>query len=159
MITNSDKDFMKEAIKLSHEGMIANEGGPFGAVIVRNGKIIGRGSNRVTITNDPTAHAEIVAIRDACKKLNTFDLQGCIIYTSCEPCPMCLSAIYWARIKEIYYGADRIDAANIGFDDNSIYDEISKPLNKRIIPIKNILTKEAQDVLKIWDKKVDKIKY
>lgn len=159
MITKSNKDFMKEAIKLSYEGMKANEGGPFGAVIVKNGKIIGRGSNKVVTTNDPTAHAEIVAIRDACKNLATFDLQGCTIYTSCEPCPMCLSAIYWARIKEIYYGANRIDAANIGFDDDSIYDEISKPLNERIIPIKNILTKEAQEVLKMWDKKIDKTKY
>src|SRR3954468_13693922 len=124
---------MKEAIRISIEKMRGNHGGPFGAVVVRNGKVVGRGWNQVTSTNDPTAHAEICAIRDACKKLKTFQLDDCELYTSCEPCPMCLAAIYWARLKKIYFANTRQDAAEIGFDDDFIYQEIPLALEKRKI--------------------------
>ncbi|MDQ3016896.1 MAG: nucleoside deaminase [Bacteroidota bacterium] len=150
---------MLEAIRLSAHGMNANEGGPFGCVIVRDGTIIGRGNNKVSSTNDPTAHAEVTAIRDACKHLNTFELQGSELYTSCEPCPMCLAAIYWAHIDKVYYGCTRHDAATIGFDDEFLYEEISKALVDRTIPIKQMLQPEAFKVFESWMVKPDKIDY
>ena len=155
---NSNEKFMLRAIKLSKES-IAKNGGPFGCIIVKNAKIIAEGTNQVTKNNDPTAHAEIVAIRNACQKLQTFDLSGVELYTSCEPCPMCLSAIYWSHIEKIYYGNTRLDAARIGFDDNFIYDELSIDLNKRKIPLKQINQKEALIAFKEWELKEDKIKY
>jgi len=155
----SINSFMKEAILMAKQGMETGDGGPFGAIVVKNGKIVGRGNNRVTSSNDPTAHAEVVAIRDACKNLNSFQLEDCEIYTSCEPCPMCLGAIYWARPKVVYYAADKIDAANAGFDDDFIYKEIATPINQRKIPMKQILQDKAQLVFKSWISKEDKIKY
>jgi guanine deaminase len=154
-----EERFMLEAINLSHKGVMNNEGGPFGCIIVKGEEIIGRGNNKVTSTNDPTAHAEIVAIREACKKLNTFQLTGCEIYTSCEPCPMCLGAIYWARLKVIYYANNRQDAANIGFDDSMIYKEINTDMENRKIPIISIGRKQALEVFKEWIDKPDKTKY
>lgn len=150
---------MRLAIQLSQEGMEHNNGGPFGAVIIKNGKVIGQGNNHVTSTNDPTAHAEVVAIRDACKNLSTFDLNGAEIYCSCEPCPMCLAAIYWARISAIYYANTRKDAAYVGFDDDLIYTEIPKPVNERLIPAKPLLRDEAMKVFSAWLKKEDKTNY
>ncbi|MFP4556379.1 MAG: nucleoside deaminase [Bacteroidales bacterium] len=139
---NKHKEYMQEAIKLSIEN-IDNNGGPFGAVIVKDGKVIAKGANRVTCSNDPTAHAEIVAIREAAKNLNDFNLSGCTIYSSCEPCPMCLAAIYWARIDTIFYGNTKTDAKEIGFDDSFIYDEIKLPVEKRRIRTERILENEA----------------
>jgi len=150
---------MRAAIQLSLSKMRANCGGPFGAVVVCKGKIVGRGWNQVTSTNDPTAHAEVSAIRDACKKLKTFQLDDCELYTSCEPCPMCLSAIYWARFKKVYYGNTRKDAAKIDFDDDLIYREVAKPIAKRLIPMKQLLRPEALEVFKTWKDKTDKIRY
>ena len=155
---NSNEKFMLRAIKLSKESIVKN-GGPFGCIIVKNAKIIAEGSNKVTTNNDPTAHAEIVAIRNACQKLQTFDLSGVELYTSCEPCPMCLSAIYWSHIDKIYYGNTRLNAAMIGFDDNFIYDELSINLNKRKIPIKQINQNEAIVAFKEWELKIDKETY
>ena len=149
---------MKRAIELS-ENSANGTGGPFGSVIVKDEKIIAEASNEVTFTNDPTAHAEIVAIRKACKKLNTFSLSGCDIYTSCEPCPMCLSAIYWSHINNIYYANTREDAKKINFDDSMIYSEFSKKIEDRKIPIKQMLREEALKAFEIWDKKKDKIEY
>ena len=152
------KKFMAKAIELSINS--ANTiGGPFGSVIVKDDKIIAEGSNKVTYSNDPTAHGEIVAIREACKNLNTFDLSGCEIYTSCEPCPMCLSAIYWSRLDKIYYANTREDAKNIDFDDSFIYSEIPKKIDDRKIKMVQLLRDEALKAFEIWDKKVDKIKY
>jgi guanine deaminase len=151
--------FMREAIRLSLSKMRANYGGPFGAVVVRHGKIVGRGWNQVTSTNDPTAHAEVTAIRDACKKLKTYQLDDCELYTSCEPCPMCLSAIYWARFKKVYYANTRKDAAKIDFDDDLIYREVPKPISKRLIPMKQLLHGEALEVFKEWKNKADKVRY
>ena len=150
---------MKEAIKLSFKGMKTNQGGPFGAIIVKNGKIVGRGVNRVTSTNDPTAHAEIVAIRDACKKLKSFRLDNCIIYTSSEPCPMCFGAIHWARIKKVFFACTRLDAANIEFDDDYIYQEIVKSIDQRNVDTEQLMRDEAIEAFKLWRKKRDKIKY
>ncbi len=150
--------FMKRAIELS-ENSANSIGGPFGSVIVKDEKIIAEGSNRVTSTNDPTAHAEVVAIREACRKLNTFNLSGCDIYTSCEPCPMCLSAIYWSHINTIYFANTREDAKKINFDDSMIYSEFSKKIEDRKIPIKQMLRDEALKAFEIWDKKKDKIEY
>ena len=150
--------FMKRAIELSENSANSN-GGPFGCVIVKDEKIIAEGSNKVTFTNDPTAHAEIVAIRKACKNLNTFNLVGCDIYTSCEPCPMCLSAIYWSHINTIYFANTREDAKKINFDDSMIYSEFSKKIKDRKIPIKQMLRDEALKAFEIWDKKKDKIEY
>lgn len=151
-------DFMLEAIRLSKEN-IDNGGGPFGAVIVKDGKIIAKGVNRVTINNDPTAHAEVTAIREAAKTLNNFDLSGCEIYTSCEPCPMCLGAIYWSHLDKIYYGNTKIDAKNIGFDDAFIYEEILIPLENRKLPISQLLQTEALEAFKKWTAKEDKTEY
>ena len=150
---------MLEAIRLSRDKMRRNFGGPFGAVIVRRGKIVGRGWNRVTSTNDPTAHAEIMAIRDACRRLRTFRLDKCELYASCEPCPMCLAAIYWSRIGKIFYANTRRDAAAIGFDDDSIYREVAQPVSRRKIPMKQLLRKDALKVFAEWKKKPDKIRY
>jgi len=150
---------MKEAIKLSFKGMKTNQGGPFGAIIVKNGKIVGRGVNRVTSTNDPTAHAEIVAIRDASKKLKSFRLDNCIIYTSSEPCPMCFGAIHWARIKKVFFACTRLDAANIEFDDDYIYQEIVKSIDQRNVDTEQLMRDEAIEAFKLWRKKRDKIKY
>lgn len=155
----TDEQFMREAIEQALKGLRNNEGGPFGAIVVKNGKIVGRGNNRVTSTNDPTAHAEVVAIRDACKNLGTFQLDGCTIYTSCEPCPMCLGAIYWARPSKVYYACTRKDAADASFDDDFIYQEIAKPLQERTIPIFPLLRTEALQVFDEWKKKQDKISY
>ncbi len=151
-------EFMKRAIELSVES-VNHGGGPFGSVIVKHNKIIAEGSNKVTLTNDPTAHGEIVAIRDACKKLNNFTLNGCELYSSCEPCPMCLSAIYWARITKIYFANTREDAQKIDFDDSLIYSEFKKNINKRKIPMIQMMRNEALKAFDLWDKKTDKVKY
>lgn len=152
------KEFMLAAIAMAEQGL-DKEGGPFGAVIVKDGVLVAKGHNRVTINNDPTAHAEVEVIREACKNLNTFDLSGCEIYTSCEPCPMCLAAIYWARIDKIYYGCTKEDAKDIDFDDSFIYDEISKDIDQRTIPAVQFLHDEAIKTFKRWEEKEDKIKY
>ncbi len=153
------KSFLHEAIRLSSEKMEANEGGPFGAVIVKNDTIIGRGWNRVTSSNDPTAHAEIMAIREACSSLKTFSLAGCEIYASCEPCPMCLSAIYWARIDMLYFAASREDAAAAGFDDALLYEEVPKEWRDRTLKTEQYLHKEALKVFMQWENKSDKTPY
>ena len=150
--------FMKRAIELSIES-VNNGGGPFGCVIVKNEKIISAGSNKVTSTNDPTAHGEIVAIREACKKLNNFNLNGYELYSTFEPCPMCLSAIYWARIDKIYYANTREDAQKIDFDDSLIYSEFKKKIDKRKIPMIQMMRDEALKAFELWDKKADKVKY
>lgn len=155
----SNENFMREAIKLADEGMASGRGGPFGCVVVRQGKIVGRGHNRVTSTNDPTAHAEVVAIRDACANLETFQLTDCELYTSCEPCPMCLSAIYWARIPTVYYGNTRKDAADIGFDDDFIYQQVPLAPEKRAIKMQPFLRDAALASFKGWAAKQDKVKY
>ena len=154
-----EEKFMQEAIELSRKGIENNEGGPFGCVIVKGNKIVGKGNNQVTSTNDPTAHAEVVAIRDACKNLGTFQLDDCEIYTSCEPCPMCMGAIYWARPKVVYYANNRTDAANIGFDDSMIYDELTCELHKRKIPIIPLSREAALSIFEEWKNKADKIEY
>src|SRR5471032_326134 len=154
-----NEKFMRAAIRLSLSTMRGNQGGPFGAVVVRKGKIVGRGWNRVTSTNDPTAHAEVTAIRDACGKLKTFQLDDCELYTSCEPCPMCLASIYWARFKKVFYANTRKDAARIDFDDDLIYREVSTPIARRQIPMKQLLRPEALAVFKEWKNKTDKIRY
>ncbi len=158
-MTEKDIQFMKRAIKLAQEGMNSNAGGPFGAVVVKNGEIIAEGFNRVISTNNPTAHAEVVAIRKACDKLGTFQLDDCIVYTSCEPCPMCLGAIYWARLKAVFYACDKVDAAEIDFDDQFIYEELDKNMRDRTIKFTQILQKDAQVVFKEWDSKVNKTEY
>ena len=151
--------FMGEAINSAINGVNNNEGGPFGCVVVKNGKIIGRGNNKVVSTNDPTAHAEIEAIRNACKHLDSFQLTDCVIYTSCEPCPMCLGAIYWARPKKVSYGCDKKDAANIGFDDEFIYKEMQMPNDKKMIPFEQLGKEEAMIAFENWNEKEDKVKY
>lgn len=156
--TMTNEQLMKEAIRLSEENVV-NNGGPFGAVIARNGKIIATGVNRVTSNNDPTAHAEVSAIRAACEKLGTFDLSGCEIFTSCEPCPMCLGAIYWAHIDKVYFGNDKTDAKNIGFDDSFIYDELELPRDKRKLSSEILLDTEAFRAFEMWMNKTDKIEY
>jgi guanine deaminase len=150
---------MNRAIELSLEKMKSGEGGPFGAVVVKNGKIIAEGWNQVTSANDPTAHAEVNAIRKACKALNTYSLQGCEIYTSCEPCPMCLSAIYWARLDKIYFANTREDAAKINFDDEFLYNEIGKQISDRKIPMIQMNRDQAIKVFETWQKKTDKVPY
>jgi len=154
-----EQDFMKRAISISREMMLGLKGGPFGAVIVKDGKIVAEGHNQVTTANDPTAHAEVVAIREACRELGTFNLEGCEIYASCEPCPMCLSAIYWARLGRIYYGNSRIDAAGIGFDDEFLYVEVAKPIAEREIPTTQLMAKEALGVFEEWETMPDKVPY
>lgn len=156
---NDHHYFINEAIRLSQQGMRNNEGGPFGCVIVKDGVIVGKGNNRVLANNDPTAHAEIVAIRDACKHLQTFQLTGCDVYTSCEPCPMCMGAIYWARPRAVYYANTRQQAAAIGFDDELIYVELEKDLIDRSIPMHCIISEDAIAVFKEWEEKGNKNLY
>ena len=151
-------EFMKRAIELSVES-VKKGGGPFGCIIVKNGEIVSEGSNKVTLTNDPTAHGEIVAIRNACKKINNFNLSGCELYSTCEPCPMCLSTIYWAHIDKIYYANTRDDARKIDFDDSFIYSEIKKNIDERKIPMTQMMRDEALKAFELWDKKTDKVKY
>lgn len=150
---------MREAIQEAEAGMRAGRGGPFGCVIVRRGEVIARGSNQVTSTNDPTAHAEVTAIRAACRALGTFALPDCELYTSCEPCPMCLAATYWARIPTLYYANTRADAAAIGFDDDFIYQQIPLPLEQRSLQMRPLLRAEAQVAFREWQGKPDKVRY
>jgi tRNA(Arg) A34 adenosine deaminase TadA len=159
MKQKENERFMKMAITLSEQNVTRSLGGPFGAVIVKDGKVIAKSANKVTTSNDPTAHAEISAIRMACRKLKTFDLSGCVIYTSCEPCPMCLGAIYWARIGLIYYANTKRDAADIGFDDQFIYDELDLDMNKRSLSIVQLMRDEAQQAFKSWSDSEMKIEY
>ncbi len=154
-----DQKFMMRAVELARHGMESNDGGPFGCVVVKDGKIVGEGSNRVTSTNDPTAHAEVVAIRDACANLETFQLDGCAVYTSCEPCPMCLGAIYWSRPAAIYFAGTREDAADAGFDDELFYEELDKPNDLRQLKMVSLLRSEAQKVFQAWKEKTDKTEY
>ncbi|MFP5470912.1 MAG: nucleoside deaminase [Bacteroidia bacterium] len=154
-----DNEHMQHAIELARKGMMNNEGGPFGAIVIKDGKIIGKGNNKVTSTNDPTAHAEVTAIREACKNLNTFQLDGCILFTSCEPCPMCLGAIYWARPDKVFYACTRQDAADIGFDDNLIYEELEINIHQRKISFVQIERENALKVFQEWTEKNDKIEY
>jgi len=158
-MTEADKEFMRRAIELAQNGIDAEAGGPFGAIVVKDGAIIGEGWNQVTSTNDPTAHAEIVAIRAACKKLDSFQLENCVIYTSCEPCPMCLGAIYWARPKQMFFACNREDAARVGFDDDFIYQEIERPIEARRIESINFLREEGLTVFENWANKSDKTEY
>jgi tRNA(Arg) A34 adenosine deaminase TadA len=155
----TSRHWMLHAVRLAAERMRANEGGPFGAVIVKDGRVVAEGWNRVTSTNDPTAHAEVTAIRDACRTLGTFSLEGCDIYTNCEPCPMCLAAIYWARLDRVFFANTRTDAAAIGFDDDLIYGEVSKPIEARRIPMVRLPTPEAAAVFAEWQAKPDKVLY
>jgi tRNA(Arg) A34 adenosine deaminase TadA len=150
---------MARAIELAQQGIDSNVGGPFGCVVVKNGAIIAEGNNQVTSSNDPTAHAEVVAIRNACKALDVFQLDGCTIYTSCEPCPMCLGAIYWARPAQVFYACTREDAAAVGFDDSFIYDEINKGIGERTVKLENICRIDAQKVFQNWAEKTDKTEY
>lgn len=159
MNTEQQEAFMREAIALSLSNINTCNGGPFGAVIVKNGEIIARGANNVTSTNDPTAHAEVVAIRQACERLQTFQLTGCEIYASCEPCPMCLGAIYWARLDKLYYANTKTDAAAINFDDKFIYEELEKPLEQRTLFTRQLLRDEALEAFKKWSQMDEKIEY
>lgn len=152
------EDFMRKAIELSVEN-VRNGGGPFGAVIVKDGEIVATGVNRVTASHDPTAHAEVSAIRAACQRLGTFNLSGCEIYTSCEPCPMCLGAIYWAHLDKIYYGNNKTDAARIGFDDSFIYQELSLDKSQRQKPMEELLPQEAKAAFEAWELNTDKVEY
>lgn len=158
IITEQDKTFMREAIRLADES-VKNGGGPFGAVIVKDGEIVAGCANSVTIDNDPTAHAEVNTIRQACRKLGTFDLSNCVIYTSCEPCPMCLGAIYWARIKRVYYGNTKKDAADIDFADDFIYRELELHKENRSVPLISLLRDEAIKTFKAWKQKEDRVEY
>lgn len=159
-LSYSEKEsFMKRAIELSRFGMENNFGGPFGAVIVKDGKIIGEGFNKVINSNDPTAHAEVTAIREACQNISSFDLAGSVIFTSCEPCPMCLAAIYWANIDEIYYANTKKDANDIGFRDDFIYNEFDKPIDKRDKSFTQLLREDARKIFDLWDSKADKVEY
>ncbi len=156
---SDDAAFMRRAIALADASVATLEGGPFGAVVVCDGRIVGEGANRVTTDHDPTAHAEIVAIRDACRKLSTFSLEGCVIYTSCEPCPMCLASIYWARLSRVVYGNTREDAARIGFDDDHIYREVALAMDQRSIPARRLLASEAISTFDAWSRTAGKIPY
>ena len=158
-MTENDRKFMMRAVELAREGMESNAGGPFGCVVVKDGEIVGEGNNCVTSTNDPTAHAEIVAIRNACANLGTFQLDGCSVYTSCEPCPMCLGAIYWARPAAIFFAGTRFDAAAAGSDDEHIYNELEKPNDERELKMMSLLREEAQNVFRDWAGKTDKTEY
>ena len=151
--------FMQEAIERAVENVRSGRGGPFAAVVVKDGRIIAAGANCVTLTNDPTAHAEVIAIREACRVLGTFQLAGCEIYTSCEPCPMCLGAIYWARPERVYFGATAGDAAAAGFDDSFIYDELKRPHSERQIPLEPMMSEAALEAFRVWGQKGDRIRY
>jgi len=155
----TDHDYLREAIRAAHDGMERGDGGPFGCVIVKDGVIVGRGNNRVTSSNDPTAHAEVVAIRAACAALGDFQLTGCVLYTSCEPCPMCLGAIYWARPDRVVFACTREDAADAGFDDQLIYDELPLPYAERRIRTEHELREEGLQVFRAWKEKLDKVRY
>jgi len=155
----SNEDFMQMAIDLSEYNVKQGQGGPFGAVIVKDGMVVARSANKVVPTNDPTAHAEVSVIRLACQELNTYSLAGCEIYTSCEPCPMCLGAIYWARIDKIYYANTKADAAKIGFDDHFIYDEIDLPMEKRKLPHVQLMRDEALNAFKLWEEAENRTDY
>lgn len=154
-----DNPFMSRAIQLSLDNVLSGQGGPFGAVLVRNGNIVAEGVNQVTSRNDPTAHAEIVAIREACAKLGSFSLEGCEIYTSCEPCPMCLAAIYWAHMARIYFGSVAAEASKVGFDDSFIYNELAQPFAQRSIPMIQLMHQESLAAFRAWQEKLDKIPY
>jgi tRNA(Arg) A34 adenosine deaminase TadA len=158
-MTEDQQKFMRMAISLAKTGMEAGNGGPFGCVIVKDGIVIGQGSNMVLRTNDPTAHAEVVAIRDACKNLNNFQLEGCEVYTSCEPCPMCLGAIFWARPARVFYACTKEDAADVGFDDDFIYQEIKLKPAERAIPMFPLLREESLKAFEVWKEKGDKTLY
>ena len=159
MEAEANAAFMRRAVRLSAERMREGAGGPFGAIVVKDGVVIAEGWNRVTSENDPTAHAEVTAIRAACEKLGTFTLKGCDVYTSCEPCPMCLAALYWARVDRIFFANSRADAAAIGFDDDLIYGEVSKPVEERSIPTVKLDLPEAAAVFAEWRAKPDKVQY
>src|SRR6201996_4263355 len=159
MLAENDEKFLREAIKLAKQGIEQGLGGPFGCVIVKEGKIIGKGCNQVPSTNDPTAHAEVVAIRDACRELGSFQLSGCDLYTSCEPCPMCLGAIYWARPRRVIFACSRYEAAGAGFDDADIYEQISFPVTERKIPFDHRPLEEAAALFGLWRDKGDKRLY
>ena len=159
MTVSENLEYHGKIYSMSKNGLESGKGGPFGCVIVKDGKIIGEGNNQVTSTNDPTAHAEMVAIRNACKNINSFQLEGCEVYTSCEPCPMCLGAIYWARPDKIYFANNRSDAAEIGFDDAFIYDEIGEKIENRKIQMEPLGRMEALEIFKQWKLKTDKIEY
>ncbi len=154
-----EQEFLEEAIQEAIKNVESNHGGPFGAIVVKNGEIIGRGSNVVTTTNDPSAHAEIQAIRDACRYLNHFQLEDCEIYSSCEPCPMCIGAIYWARPKAVYYACSKEDAAKIGFDDKFIYEQLALPTEQRQIAMKQLTIPQASIPFKLWGSSTTKINY
>lgn len=156
---NMDNAFMARAVQLSLENVLSGRGGPFGAVIVKQGNVVAESANQVTVTNDPTAHAEVAAIRLACQKLGCFELRGCDLYTSCEPCPMCLGAIYWARIDKVYFGNLAEDAAKIGFDDRAIYEEITQPHRQRKIPLIQMMREEALVAFRAWEQHPGKTRY
>ncbi len=158
-MSEKDRELMARAIEIAKRGVESNAGGPFGAVVAHEGVIIGEGWNSVTSTNDPTSHAEINAIRAACESIGSFQLTDCVLYTSCEPCPMCLGAIYWARPSRVYFACNREDAAKIGFDDQFIYDEIGLDINARRIETRSLMRDEAIEVFKLWDEKEDKVPY
>jgi tRNA(Arg) A34 adenosine deaminase TadA len=158
-MSSTDVAFMRHAIALSRRGMEGGAGGPFGAVVVKDGQVVAEGWNQVTSTNDPTAHAEVVAIRRACTALGRFDLRGAVLYTSCEPCPMCLAAAYWARLDAVVFGNTRVEAAAIGFDDQWLYDEVPKPIEARSLPMRRLLGAEALEAFAAWADKPDKIAY
>ena len=154
-----DNPFMARAIQLSIDNVRSGRGGPFGAVVVKDGSIIAEGANQVTATNDPTAHAEMVAIREACRKLGAFELEACEIYTSCEPCPMCLGAIYWARLSRVYFANADADASRVGFDDSLIYRELALPYSQRKIPMIQMMREEALAAFRAWENKSNKVEY
>jgi tRNA(Arg) A34 adenosine deaminase TadA len=158
-VINIHEKFMRRAIELARSGMDGGAGGPFGCIVVKDGEIVGEGNNQVTSTNDPTAHAEVVAIREACRSLETFQLEGCEIYTSCEPCPMCLGAIYWARPAAIYFAGTQADAAEAGFDDEHFYTQLALANAERELPLQNLLRNEARRVFSEWIAKPDKVEY
>jgi guanine deaminase len=155
----ANPEFMKQAIQLATQNVTSGRGGPFGCVVVKDNAVIATGTNQVTAANDPTAHAEVTAIRNACQALGTFQLDGCDVYTSCEPCPMCLAALYWSRCRAIFYGNNAADAARVGFDDSFLYQEVSKPLNQRAIPITNLCKDEAWESFAAWQKSPFRIDY
>ncbi len=158
-VTDDDRRFMARAVEISREGVASGTGGPFGAVVVKDGVIIGEGCNEVTTANDPTAHAEVVAIRRACQSLGDFSLKGAVIYASCEPCPMCLASIYWARLDRLVYANTRDQAAAIGFDDAFLYEEVPLEPEKRSLPTVHLPSEEAESAFRLWDEKVDKVEY
>mgnify|MGYP006280518925 CR=1 FL=1 len=153
------EEYMREAIRLAREAVTGDQGGPFGAVVVQDGQVVGRGWNRVTAENDPTAHAEVVAIRDACARLGSYWLEGCVLYVNCEPCPMCLGAIYWARIHKVYYAGVAADAAAIGFADADIAQELCRPIASRRLAMEQLLRAEALPVFRLWEEKGDRLDY